>query len=970
MYLSTSFFSAHSSDFLQPLRCFAWYLNIMERQLIDIMASREAIIMVDTDNMLQYLSGKLNNVIEDFKENTVWLEEIQEEAQKMFISDFNAEPELMPKTPSERKRRRRRPSVAQDFSKRLSRNRRNLRRSSIQRTKIQSRLVEEDDGGCNKIIEQTHPVRLTRSTARAIAEANLETEKNSESPFIPVNGRVPLVVLSLNDCRKSVELHKKGQTVNLTKTLLTTSEEMKLAQKEFETKPTPLNGSILETLTPATAVTAKSPNRAATKVKIAEAVAAKENRVESEYCLAGQELNNIPGSLALDENCISEDESQATRRMVHRSVRKSTASRRSSCLKLVDKYSLNVQRTAMVQEAVKKSLRKSSAKRKNVLESSASSYQNCTDKVEEIERECVEDVLSTLLKSEQQKEEEQPVTLVPVKQERRCTRSAMKIATDSLAKEAADDVQACRTSRIQRKDSSGSDKPTFPDDQYTGRKRSYKCAVANVSNYSEVLEKDVSPPRKKSPSPPSITASKVVRPKHKSFLHAVQKNQLLMTPVSVGRTVVKSFIKRNTPLKVDPKEQEKARLANLKKKREQEEERIQKVEEEKKRKLEEFKKKREMQVKRVLETRSRVQQQEEEKKKKFAQKFAQIDEKNAKMREERFAEEKAKKQLAAKRMEEAEARRRQEEETRNKKLQQLEEERRELQQRKKEEELERQRKMAEARKLQEQRQAELERERLHELQLAADRERERKREQENIQAEKERERLEKERVLQLQRELERTAREDAALQAQREKERLHKEAQEKERKQEEQRLAELEKQRLEKEKTRKEQEGQEYERQASKRIREAEERKWKEEQDRKAEKETTNKNVLNVTVEVHNSPTSESYAMTPNGYSKIKLPKVNLDNYGMDLNSDDSTDDEGAPRKQIPAWANGKPLQQALIKQYYHPLDVDLFFGVIQPPDLKTIFGKIKPRYLKRTSSAVWHSPPVSNSMRNVPYGF
>ncbi|XP_072322145.1 inner centromere protein isoform X4 [Scyliorhinus torazame] len=925
MYLSTSFFSAHSSDFLQPLRCFAWYLNIMERQLIDIMASREAIIMVDTDNMLQYLSGKLNNVIEDFKENTVWLEEIQEEAQKMFISDFNAEPELMPKTPSERKRRRRRPSVAQDFSKRLSRNRRNLRRSSIQRTKIQSRLVEEDDGGCNKIIEQTHPVRLTRSTARAIAEANLETEKNSESPFIPVNGRVPLVVLSLNDCRKSVELHKKGQTVNLTKTLLTTSEEMKLAQKEFETKPTPLNGSILETLTPATAVTAKSPNRAATKVKIAEAVAAKENRVESEYCLAGQELNNIPGSLALDENCISEDESQATRRMVHRSVRKSTASRRSSCLKLVDKYSLNVQRTAMVQEAVKKSLRKSSAKRKNVLESSASSYQNCTDKVEEIERECVEDVLSTLLKSEQQKEEEQPVTLVPVKQERRCTRSAMKIATDSLAKEAADDVQACRTSRIQRKDSSGSDKPTFPDDQYTGRKRSYKCAVANVSNYSEVLEKDVSPPRKKSPSPPSITASK---------------------------------------------EQEKARLANLKKKREQEEERIQKVEEEKKRKLEEFKKKREMQVKRVLETRSRVQQQEEEKKKKFAQKFAQIDEKNAKMREERFAEEKAKKQLAAKRMEEAEARRRQEEETRNKKLQQLEEERRELQQRKKEEELERQRKMAEARKLQEQRQAELERERLHELQLAADRERERKREQENIQAEKERERLEKERVLQLQRELERTAREDAALQAQREKERLHKEAQEKERKQEEQRLAELEKQRLEKEKTRKEQEGQEYERQASKRIREAEERKWKEEQDRKAEKETTNKNVLNVTVEVHNSPTSESYAMTPNGYSKIKLPKVNLDNYGMDLNSDDSTDDEGAPRKQIPAWANGKPLQQALIKQYYHPLDVDLFFGVIQPPDLKTIFGKIKPRYLKRTSSAVWHSPPVSNSMRNVPYGF
>lgn len=44
--------------------------------------------------------------------------------------------------------------------------------------------------------------------------------------------------------------------------------------------------------------------------------------------------------------------------------------------------------------------------------------------------------------------------------------------------------------------------------------------------------------------------------------------------------------------------------------------------------------------------------------------------------------------------------------------------------------------------------------------------------------------------------------------------------------------------------------------------------------------------------------------MTPNG--KIKLPKVNLEDYGMDLNSDDSTDDEGAPRKLIPAWASGK----------------------------------------------------------------
>uniref|UniRef100_UPI00398F5626 inner centromere protein A-like isoform X2 n=1 Tax=Pristiophorus japonicus TaxID=55135 RepID=UPI00398F5626 len=892
------------------------------------MASRTAIAMVDTDNMLKYFGEKLHAVLEDFKENAVWLKEIQEEAKKMFISDFNAEPELMPKTPSERKRHRRRPSVAQD--KRFSRSRKNLRRSSIQQAKLKSRIFEEDNSGCNKIVEPSHPVRLTRSTARAVATANLETEKNSESPIVPVNGRVPLVVLSLNDC-KSVELHQKGQVANLAQTLLI-SEDVKLSQKAFEAKPPPSSGSLLETLTPAAiAVIPRSPNRAATKMKIAEAVAAKGNGVDRESGLAGQQLSNVLGAPAVRENASSEDENQTVHRAIRKSARNTRASRRSNCARLVNKYSLNVQRTAVVRESMRKSLRKSSVRRKSVLESSASSHQNCTDKMEGIgERECVEAISNVLLELEQPKEEKQPATLVPENQERRCTRNATKIAILNLDQEMAAAVskpQARRSSRIQRKDSSDSDKPLSPDSQSAGRKRSYKYAVANVCKYSEVLEKDDSPP-KKTPSP-HFRTSKVVRPKHKSFLHAVQKNQLLMTPMSVSRTAVKSFIKRNTPLKVDPKEQEKTRLANLKKKREQEEERIQKVEEEKKRKVEEFKKKREMQVKRVLETRSRVQQQEEEKKKKIEQKFAHIDEKNAKEEEEC--------------------------------------KRQELLQRKKEEELERQRKMAEARKLQEQRQAELERVRQRELQLAADRERERKREQESIQAEKERERLEKERALQLQRELERTARVDAALQAQREKEKLRKEAQEKERKQEEQRLAELERQRLEKERTRKEQERLEHERQENeKRLREDEERKWKEEQDRKAEKEVTSKNILNVTVEVHHSPAPESYAMTP----KLKLPKVNLDNYGMDLNSDDSTDDEGAPRKPIPAWAGGKELQQMLTKQYYHPLDLDKFFGVIQPPNLETIFGKSKARYLKRTSSAVWHSPPQSNSIKNVPYGF
>lgn len=41
----------------------------------------------------------------------------------------------------------------------------------------------------------------------------------------------------------------------------------------------------------------------------------------------------------------------------------------------------------------------------------------------------------------------------------------------------------------------------------------------------------------------------------RSFLHTVQKNQMLMmTPNTLGRTgVIKSFIKHTTPLRIDPK---------------------------------------------------------------------------------------------------------------------------------------------------------------------------------------------------------------------------------------------------------------------------------------------------------------------------------------------------------------------------------------------------------------------------------
>ena len=49
----------------------------------------------------------------------------------------------------------------------------------------------------------------------------------------------------------------------------------------------------------------------------------------------------------------------------------------------------------------------------------------------------------------------------------------------------------------------------------------------------------------------------------------------------------------------------------------------------------------------------------------------------------------------------------------------------------------------------------------------------------------------------------------------------------------------------------------------------------------------------------------QSYSLTPKGGNKPLLKSNSAEDYGMDQKSDDSTDDESAPRKPIPSWAEG-----------------------------------------------------------------
>ncbi|XP_043371937.1 inner centromere protein isoform X2 [Dermochelys coriacea] len=838
----------------------------------------------------------------------VWLREIREEAAKMFSSSCSDEPELMPKTPSQKNRPKRRLSSVQDenkdpIRKRLSR--RSIKRASAKRCSRRLRSKEDLEIIRAVVEEASPPRRVTRS--RAVVSDMRSVALPEKSAVQPVEGRVPLVDISVND-RNSAELHLKR---SLPKTGAVVSKVIVLSSDDDSPKKAgmvelqPMSAVSVMLIPETTKPKGEREGRSASKLKIANTVTrtATVNREP-----AVEEMEDNQGSVKelfqdLKDGMGTPTGSKSSSHSVRRSLMcRSSMSCRTS---LVEKYSLASKRESMIRKSVSRARSKRIAARQSSLAS------NCMIRHSSVE--------SLMDEAKNVKVRSELGSTIPCKESPQGPRMSLrsrnaKTAVGNLVQ--AEQQEGSSTESQSDKSDEAQEQP-----QSVRRKPSYKKAVDELYDGQQAEEGGLSPPRKKTPSP-LCPASKVVRP-FKTFLHTVQKNQLLMTPGSVGQSSKKkSFIKHNTPFRTDLKgefvEKERQRLESLRKKQEAEQQRKQKLEEEKRQRLEEMKLKREARLRKVLQARERVEQMEEEKKRRIEQKLAQFDEKSEKVREERLAEEKVKKKVAAKKMGDVEARRRQEEEARKQKVLQLEEEERRhkerMQKKREEEEQERVRKIAE------QRQAEQEREK----QLAAERELEKKKEQERIQAERERERQEKEKAARLQRE----------LMAAREKERLQKEMEEKEKKREEQRLAELERQ----------------------------------EQEKKATAAASNH--LNVTVDVENSPVCNSYQMTPQGPKGPKPPTINPNNYGMDLNSDDSTDDESQPRKPIPAWANGTQLSQAVIHQYYNPPDVTTLFGAIISPKLENIFYKNKPRYFKRTSSAVWNSPPFpgAKAVLGLPY--
>ncbi|KAM9377389.1 inner centromere protein A isoform 2-T2 [Pholidichthys leucotaenia] len=870
-------------------------------------------------SLMEVFDGKAQEFISEIDNvHMVWLEEIEQEANRMFSRDFKAEPELMPKTPSQKKNsRRKRVSLGRQEEnqarRRFSKGKRsNLRGSSVKSLDF---IAEESipETSTFEDSSSTRPKRATRKNKQAKTDL---TEDVHQSPH--GSDKSEEVQNEKPELLKEEELGKNDKSdvnVNPEDSCSTTQPLPKsLSSSEVVVKISAADRMSAELV--------KSSNASA----LCEAVA-----VFSEAVVVISPEDRLSAEHA-KEAAVSHGRT-AAKITIAEPVESSKRSSVRCSLKL--RHSRAGLRHSMTLDSVRRASRRSMLKKKaaqanNLASSSKVVEDSCID---ESDDEISSDVVfaETLEDAVPEKSKESP----KIKQE---VEPSVGRVTCSVAANPSTLAPPSLFSE-EPKVSTPNNKMVASKIELTSQsfrksRRSIKRKAPDTLNES--------PPKRRSPPKKSQST---IKPSMRSFLHTVQKNQMLMmTPNSFGRTnVIKSFIKNTTPLKIDPKlnpgivTKELHKLEALKKKQELEEERVKKMEEEKKRKQGELKRKRDERLKRVYEAKVKEEQREEEKKKKIEQKMAQIDEKNDK----RLAEEKAKRKVAMKRQEELEQKKKLEEEARKKKLQQAEEEKRqqELLAKKKAEEEELQaRKLAEAR-------------RALELKKEQERERERALERER-QAAAERERLEKEKALALQRELERAAREKEM----RELEEKRKALEEKRKLEEQQRLAAKEK--------------------ALKAVEAAKQREVAAAAAAAAAKTQTatlnvtvdiercvisspvGKGGLNVTVDIEpNSP--QSYIITPKGGNKPLTINKNTDNYGMDQDSDDSTDDESAPKKPIPSWAEGSNLQQLIMKQYYNPPNMDSFFGAIEPPKLESIFYKSKPRYFKRTSSAVWHSPPA-----------
>uniref|UniRef100_A0A7M4FWS6 Inner centromere protein-like n=1 Tax=Crocodylus porosus TaxID=8502 RepID=A0A7M4FWS6_CROPO len=543
--------------------------------------------MVETvgpTNLLDFCSQKLSEFLGNAEhKHLAWLREIEEEAVKMFDSNFSAEPELMPKTPSQKKRRRKKSSFSlREENKELSRKRLSRRRSSLKLTSSKQPLQRlRSKEGLENSTDVREGVSSPCSTAKlsAYAEAKLPVPSDSVAVMQRAEGQIPLTEIIPNNLLGQ-ELRVKGERLETASSTLGAISKDWSPKKTGVTELPPISaGPILVIPDPSEANGAEEAE-VVSSLRIAKTSTPKgsgNGEATAEQRPPPQDLEKEFYQDLKDCTGISPS-SKLSRRSGHRSLmRRSRKSRRTS---LAEKYSLAGKRENTIRKSISRAISKKKAAQES---SSASSRVSCNSS------SAVPEVSSTeLMKSSWE-------------------RMLWSLSTSSFS------FLACSLRNTTGKHCSHC------------RTHSYKHAVDNLHDGQQHMDGDFSPSNDKITHSPILSSS---TPYLFLFPISLQKNQLLTTPESVGRnSVMKNLVRRNTPTRPDPKEKERQRLESLRKKEEAELQRKQKVEEEKRRRLEEMKLKREERLRKALLARERVEQMEEEKKKRREQKLFHTDEK-------------------------------------------------------------------------------------------------------------------------------------------------------------------------------------------------------------------------------------------------------------------------------------------------------------------------------------------------------
>ncbi|XP_015719188.1 inner centromere protein-like isoform X2 [Coturnix japonica] len=803
--------------------------------------------------LLEVCGQRLSRFLYDAEhKHLAWLREVEEQGMRMLDSNnFRAEPGLMPKTPSQRRRPRKRQSSALKDENEPTRRRLSRRRSSIKLAS--SRLSSQ------RCCSKEHPQNPVPQEEEVRSWADTEMELPALPEKLPAEAQSPMVKVDCGDCPQA-EVPPQQDSADYGDAPCEAVPAEKVT-KEDELHEAPAVSAVPDDQTAGEEEEATE-QRASTSTP-------KATRNRDPAMLHGD-----LSSQSLEKELFQDNKVTAVISKPRRSGRRSLVggAHKSHTTSLAEKYSLASKRENMIRRSISRAIAKKAAAQES---SSASSRVSCQSSLEVFVEDDVANNLRTGVELNSPGEKAPEDMPASSKSERAASPPEQQTGNNE-EKGVNPNGEAQNKNQEQVQCAKSQENPSRV---WT---RSCKQAMGVIWNRqhpgggarSPLDDKHVNSANQ---TPPSASpASKVVRPL-KNFLQGVQRNQLLTSSGSAGHGgVIRNFIKRNTLTRPDLKEKERQRLESLRKKQEAEEQRRKKVEEEKRRRQAEMKQKREERLRKALQARERVEQMEEEKKKRMEQKILQSDEKVRLSQglEEKTSEERSKKKLSKKPWES---------DVRKQKILKSEEdklEQQELLQKRREVEVEEKGKVLELKNLVEQRQVEQVKER----------------------------------------DLKQCEKEKAPY-------------------------SQMESMVFTDKNTTKGDGLQEPQQQP------AEKKKIEQPESFTAAASTW----LSKTVK---KSISTSCVAPPKDTKESRSPN----NYGMDLNSDDSTDDENDPRKPVPAWADGSQLNQAILHQYYHPVNIDQLFGSIASPKLEDIFGKSKPRYFKRTSSAVWHSPPEPKS--------